>query len=566
MDIWRTVIIVLLYLIVTLNLQCNAFTGRGLIYPGRTDLFELSIIHMNDFHARFEEVSPQASACQRDNGEQCIGGLPRILTASRQLLNERPNAVFLNAGDHYQGTLWYNVHRWNATAVFLNMLPHDVITIGNHEFDDGIEGLVPLLKAMNVPVVVTNIDTTNEPTIQNLMKNSTILHRGGKKIGVIGVILQSTPEIASTEKLIFLDEIETINLEAEKLKKEENVEIIIVLSHCGLEVDRKIAAECPLVDVIVGGHSHTFLYSGTQPFIDEPEDDYPVVVTQKYTNRTVLIVQAAAFTKYLGNLTVWFNENGEIEDWDGNPILLDDTIEQDVDMLNALAPWKIDVDAIADKIIGQTRVELKKDCRFGECNIGNMITDAMIESYINRSEDKNDWTYAAIAVMNGGGIRSPIDLANGDITYGDLVMAQPFENTWDVIELQGKDLRQTLEVTVARSQSKDHWNGYSFLVWSGIKIVYDMSKSAYSRVVDVKVQCQKCEIPIYEDLIDNKWYRIIVPSFLVHGGDGHSIIANNHRNHEVGHLDIDHLVKFVEKMTPLIYGKEGRITFVNHFN
>lgn len=151
--------------------------------------------------------------------------------------------------------------------------------------------------------------------------------------------------------------------------------------------------------------------------------------------------------RYLGNLTVWFNENGEIEDWDGNPILLDDTIEQDVDMLNALGPWKIDVDAIADKIIGQTRVELKKDCRFGECNIGNMITDAMIESYINRSKDKNYWTYAAIAVMNGGGIRSPINLANGDITYGDLVMAQPFENTWDIIELQGKDLRQVKLIT-----------------------------------------------------------------------------------------------------------------------
>lgn len=69
-------------------------------------------------------------------------------------------------------------------------------------------------------------------------------------------------EIASTEKLIFLDEVETVNLEAEKLKKEENVDIIIVLSHCGLDVDRIIAANCPLADVIVGGHSHTFLYSG----------------------------------------------------------------------------------------------------------------------------------------------------------------------------------------------------------------------------------------------------------------------------------------------------------------
>lgn len=76
---------------------------------------------------RFEEVSPTASACQRKEGAICIGGLPRVFTAAKQLLKERPNAILLNAGDHYQGTLWYNLHRWNATVTFFNMVPWDVL-------------------------------------------------------------------------------------------------------------------------------------------------------------------------------------------------------------------------------------------------------------------------------------------------------------------------------------------------------------------------------------------------------------------------------------------------------
>ncbi|KAH0547161.1 apyrase-like [Cotesia glomerata] len=548
-------------LLILIAIKCTSgLTGRGLMYPGRTDLFELSIVHINDFHARFEEVSPTASACERKRGAICVGGLPRVFTAAKRLFKERPNAILLNAGDHYQGTLWYNLHRWNVTVTFFNMVPWDVLTIGNHEFDDGIAGLVPFLKNIKAPVVITNIDMSDEPTMQNLTTNSTILYRGGKKIGVIGAIIKTTTELSKTEKLKFLDEIETINLEAEKLKLYEKVDIIIVLSHCGLPVDRKIAANCPLVDVIVGGHSHSFLYSGEAPFIDQPVDEYPVVVTQA-SNRTVLIVQAAAFTKYLGNLTVWFNAEGEVEDWEGNPIVLDETIQQDPEMLKALEPWKKQVDALGSKVIGRTKVKMPKTCRVGECNIGNMITDAMIESFIDRAEDESYWSFASIAVTNGGGIRSPIDSASGDITFADLVMAQPFENYWDIIEMKGSDIRMTLEICVARSQP-GHWNGYSFLVWSGLRVFYNMSQPVFSRVDSVKVQCRQCDVPVYENLLDHEWYRVVVPTFLLRGGDGHSVIASRHRNHVVGGRDIDFLVKYVKKISPLMNGLEGRIVFV----
>lgn len=111
---------------------------------------------------------------------------------------------------------------------------------------------------------------------------------------------------------------------------QENVNIIIVLSHCGIEVDREIAKHGgPLIDVIVGGHSHTYLYSGQDPSNppDKPADTYPVVVTQD-DGHLVLIVQAGAYAKYVGVLRVQFDEEGNAIAWTGNNIYLNHDVEK----------------------------------------------------------------------------------------------------------------------------------------------------------------------------------------------------------------------------------------------
>ncbi|XP_046602712.1 apyrase isoform X2 [Neodiprion lecontei] len=543
----------------------EAFTARNLMYPGRTDLFELSVIHLNDFHARFVQTGSTSGTCYEGYEDECVGGIARVYTATNQLVNERPNAIFLNAGDNFQGTLWYNVHGWNVTATFMNMLPHDAMTLGNHEFDNRIAGVVPFLEMLTTPVVVTNIDDSEEPDIQGLYTNSTIVERNGTQIGIIGVILSTTNTLASTEKLAFWDEIETVNDEAARLKA-QGIEIIIVLSHCGLDVDRELAANCPNVDLIVGGHSHTFLYSGTSPSSDVAEDEYPVVVVQEDTQRTVLIVQAYAYTKYLGNISVWFDADGEVYDWEGNPILLDSSIEEDPDVLAALVPWQVAVDELGDTTVGTTKVRLYKNCRYGECNVGNLITDAMVDAYVGLAENSTYWTYAAIACINAGGIRSTIEDTTGEITYADAVTSQPFENTWDVVELQGSDLLQVLEAGVATSYSDTEFVGIGFLQWSGLKVTFNLSNEAYSRVTELKVRCRECEVPTYEGVDLDEWYRIVVVSFLVTGGDGHTVLATQHRNHEVGTRDIDLYVKYLGKMSPIILGTEGRITLEGKWN
>lgn len=252
----------------------------------------------------------------------------------RERSDENKNPVFLNIGDNFQGTLWYELLGYNVTATFLNILPADATTLGNHEFDRGIEEVVHFLEMLESPVVVANLDDSDEPTLQGLYKKSIVIERGGRKIGLVGALVVATIEISNPENLHILNEIQAVKTESERLRDEEGVDIIIVLSHCGLVIDREMALQGgSAIDVIVGGHSHTLLHTGTPvPGPDTSDDVYPIVYEQGNGHK-VLIVQASAYTKYIGDLVVYFDDQGEAQSWEGNTIFLDNSIVPDPDIL-----------------------------------------------------------------------------------------------------------------------------------------------------------------------------------------------------------------------------------------
>lgn len=113
------------------------------------------------------------------------------------------------------------------------------------------------------------------------------------------------------------------------------MKIIIALGHSGYEADQNIAKEVPLVDLVIGGHTNTFLWNGLKPDIEEPEGDYPTIVEQT-SGKKVPVVQAYAYTKYIGHLNIVFDENGEAIEFHGQPLLLDKSIPQDQDVLDIL--------------------------------------------------------------------------------------------------------------------------------------------------------------------------------------------------------------------------------------
>lgn len=211
--------------------------------------------------------------------------------------------------------------------------------------------------------------------------------------------------VAQTGMVTLTNSIEAVRKEAQELKK-KNVNIIVVLSHCGLDGDKQLAEEAgDLIDVIVGAHSHSLLLNkdAKVPYdtkYDTIEGDYPLVV-KKSNNHTVshcrpfvtkhqlmayvsicspsqvLITQARSFGKYVGRLTVNFDCEGEVQSWEGYPIYMNNSVKQDEEVLRELEPWRAEVKRLGTQVIGTTEVFLDREsCRWCECTLGDLIADA----------------------------------------------------------------------------------------------------------------------------------------------------------------------------------------------
>nr|ACE75395.1 5' nucleotidase, putative [Glyptapanteles indiensis] len=484
-------------------------------------------------HSRFEETSALSTRClpKDKNSGHCYGGFARIATLVRKAKNSSTPTLFLNAGDTYQGSVYYTVHKWKIVAKFLNLLKPDAISLGNHEFDDGPEGLLPFVNAAEFPIVTSNIDLTGEPALAAAEKltNSTVLEVHGKRVGIIGYLTPETKVISSPGKVIFLDEVQSVRREVNKLRA-NNVTIIIALGHSGFGVDKKIAAEVDGVDLVIGGHTNTFLYSGSKPDLETPEGLYPTEVLQK-NGRKVYVVQAYAYTKYLGNLSVTFDADGEITNIIGNPILVTNDIEQAPDILQELEPWKKETDNFTRVEVGYSKVLLDgndKNCRRRECNLGNVVVDAMIEYNAQEYTSQDGWTDAAVAIHNSGSVRTSINKSpDTPITVSDIIAVLPFNNAVGKVHLTGKVIINMLEHSVHALEPNDTSNlSGRFLHFAGLQVVYNLFKPRGSKVVrdSVLIRCSKCRIPQYHKLQEDDTYTVLLPDFIYHGGDGYDML------------------------------------------
>ncbi|XP_035731433.1 5'-nucleotidase-like, partial [Vespa mandarinia] len=382
-----------------------------------------------------------------------------------------------------------------------------------------------------------------------------------------------TPEttiISITENVIINDEVPAIREEAKKLKK-QGVNILIALGHSGFDIDKKIAKEVEDIDIVIGGHTNTFLYRGKQPDAENPEDIYPTEIVQD-NGRKVYVVQAYAYTKYLGNFSVSFDSNGEVTDIVGNPILVDHSIEQAPDVLKELDLLRPAIDNISTIEVGKTRVLLdgdSKTCRQKECNLGNLITDAIIDYNAQEYFFKGKWTDAAIAVQNSGSIRASITRAlNDKITIGDILGVLPFGNIIFKTSMTGKQILSMLEWSVynLNYNSSDNLFG-AFLQFSGLQVSYDISRPPNSRVISVQVRCAACNIPSYSDLDKNTTYKVLINDFMRNGGDGYEMLKDLEYT-TIGVTTADVVIQYLKKYSPVYPGVDWRINYVDeiYFN
>ncbi|MCC2690897.1 MAG: 5-nucleotidase protein, partial [Rhizobiaceae bacterium] len=184
--------------------------------------YTLNILHINDWHSRIESNNAFESTCSAEDETEgkCIGGAARLVTAiaERRKALDGQNVLLLNGGDNFQGSLFYTTYKGAAEAEFLNLMKFDAMTVGNHEFDDGEEALVPFLEKVTFPVLSANVHPNAQSKVGDRIKPSMVLEVGGQKIGIIGAVTTDTPEIASPGPNIAIeDDIENITAEVEKL-------------------------------------------------------------------------------------------------------------------------------------------------------------------------------------------------------------------------------------------------------------------------------------------------------------------------------------------------------------
>ena len=427
---------------------------------------------MNDFHGRLFPYVEKTVDPSRP-----LGGAAYLAERIRKERARNPQGtILLSAGDMFQGTPVSNLFRGRPVLDVMNGLHFDAMALGNHEFDWGAEVLRGIVGASRFPVLCANIvDERGRPMAG--VKPYIMINRKGLRVAVIGVTTPDTRYMVNPKYLTHLAILEPEAVVPDLVRKarREGAQVVVLLSHLGLEEDKRLASAVGGIDVIVGGHSHTAI-------ID------PLVVGKS------IIVQAGYNGLYLGVLKLTLDgKTGRI---------IDATRKDELRLVSAGSADSFDkgVAKVADsygarirarfgRVVGETRVDLTRRSD-GDSAMGDVITDAIRAA-----------TGADVAIQNSGGIRA--DIPAGKITMEQVYTVLPFDDVVVTMDLIGSDLLEIFE--------KGATSNKGMLQVSGARIEYDPAAPAGAKVEAVLIG----RAPLDRE----RTYRVSTNDFLAAGGD-----------------------------------------------
>ncbi len=513
----------------------TAAVGMALASLSLAADYKLTIIHTNDLHARVEPVVIS---------RQEYGGYARLATAIQEELGAAENALLLDAGDVFQGTLYFNVYGGLADAAIMNYIGYSAMAVGNHEFDRGAPTLAKFAQQLQFPLLSANLDVAGDLDLKDLIRPSVVTEVGGERIGIIGATTPDLPSIsAMPETVIMKDWVESVNKEAEALTA-RGINKIILLSHSAYEVDVANGPKLRHVDVIVGGHSHTPLgeFENPLPGTRQPEGKYPTELKDVDGN-PLLVVQAWEWGKMLGRLEVTFDENGVVKSHAGTPRLIDSTVAEDPIVATMVQAFRVPIEEMMTKPIATAEEAIPQGAsRSGESAMGNFIADAMLHA------TKVNGVVAAF--MNGGGVRAGYEA--GNVTFGTAITVQPFANTLAVVDVTGAELKSMLEHGVA---TFPEGSGALLHPSANFRYVVDVTRPAGDRVVEATLDGQALDM--------SKTYRICLNSFTAGGGDAHANLKTRTGSYyyDTGLIDVDASVEYIKSLGGTVKPvMDGRIT------
>ena len=442
--------------------------------------YELVLLHTNDHHGT---VLP--------NNEQ--GGLAERAAYIKSVRNANPNVLLLDAGDINTGTALSNMFYGEVDINAYNLIGYDAVAFGNHEFDGDMAKLAEQMAKANFPFISANIKTADGKFLgdcQYLVKDYE-----GFRVGIFGLTTRRTLLIASPDKsLTFINEIDAAKEAVALLRDKEKVDIVIALTHMGINresddqiVTPQLAAAVPGIDIIVDGHSHTKFETP-----DRIGDTY--------------IVSANEWGKFVGQGKLSIVD-GKIFNFDWKPVEIKG-IAPDAAVTAMMAPYLAMAEASLKEVVGRASALFEfgnRLTRYQETALGNMICDA------------NAWYFRTIAgqnidfvFQNGGNMRA--ELPAGSLTREQILTVLPFENYLYIASLRGSEIIELFNFIATVPQGAGGFPQFS----KEVRYTIDIPGKTISGLT------------IGGAPIDpNKTYRFCTNDYILGGGDGYTVLTKS---------------------------------------
>ncbi|WP_226669743.1 bifunctional 2',3'-cyclic-nucleotide 2'-phosphodiesterase/3'-nucleotidase [Metabacillus litoralis] len=509
--------------------------GFGIFHIDLNRGIKVQLLGLNDLHGQLDTATKV--------GEAYAGKIEYTAAALKAEEATNPNTLIVHAGDMIGGSpLVSALFQDEPTIEVLEEIGFDAGTLGNHEFDEGIDELKRMINGgvhpngsigydgMNFPLVAANAYDMRDG--QLITEPYTILETGGQKIGIIGVVTQETPSMIVTKGNEFLkitDEVAAINKYTAELKAQD-VESIVVLAHNpasqngytdSFDASRIAEQINDEVDVIFAAHNHVRV----NRVVDNK------LIVQAYSYGTAFSDVDLEIDPFTGDI---YKKEAEIK------TVYHDKYSPDPAVFTIMKKYIEKVEPIKAQVVGQSVSTLEKGyptiaTEYGDLGLGNLIADGM-----KKAMD------ADFALMNGGGVRAPLEA--GEITFGDLFAVQPFGNVLNKATLSGDDLRMILDEQISARGLDYHISGFNYTYTFD-----DQTKTG--KVVDIF-------LPDGTPIDPTKEYTVVVNNYMY--GNLNTSFGKLSSSMEVGPVDLDATVDYVKSLpSSLDYKPEGRIKRVN---
>ncbi len=440
----------------------------------------VAIVHTNDTHSQIDPL---------DNG---LGGVARRAALIDSLRNSEPNLILIDAGDAWQGSVFFTLYKGEVEQGIMNLLGYDMQILGNHEFDNGMEMLAQQHANATPRLLASNYDFEGTP-LQGMYSPYIIKEVAGKRIGFIPLNVNPDGLIdpENYAGMGYSNQLEAAQALAWVLKYIEKVDKIIALTHIGYTAtseagDVDIARNSRYIDAVIGGHSHTYI-----------DPSSPQARIKNLDGKDVLVLQTKNKGQYLGELIIDFDADSLGAKLFPVDARLDARLDNPLTAkVNAfIEPYRHAVDSISAIVVGKVDYDFPE----GSTRLVNLLSDYTLQRGTKIADAPVD-----LAIMNVGGIRS--GLRKGAVTKGAIMDMLPFDNSVVVMEIKGRDL-------IANIDSMAALGGQG--VSRGVRIEYDPESG---KVLKAEIKNK----PIDPEGV----YRLATISYLARGGDHMTPLRN----------------------------------------